>query len=167
MLPFFFIVLSTFQIETGAQQCSFTFPHPQPSSKEIQARNQKNKKIKNLFLYYSTEKCECLHNVEHQHLVYSVCQIHISISLIRATSHTSLKARDHCNLRALIGQKGGDCSSSLHTWRWRPKGPKKTLWMKSLHGFLHDGLWKRFHGLPEFSSGQSPRGGPHANSRRL
>jgi hypothetical protein len=51
---------------------------------------------------------------------------------LRATSHTRLKARDHCNLRAFIGWKGGDCPSSLHTRRWRPKGPKWTSWMKSL-----------------------------------
>ena len=40
---------------------------------------------------------------------------------IRATSLTKLKAHDHCNLRALIGRKGGDRPSSLHTRRWRPK----------------------------------------------
>ena len=35
---------------------------------------------------------------------------------LRATSHTSLKARDHYNLRAArIGRKGGDRPSSLHT----------------------------------------------------
>ena len=55
----------------------------------------------------------------------------------RATSHTRLKAHDHCNLRAPIGRKGGDRPSSLHTWRWRRKGPKKTSWMKSLRGVLH------------------------------
>jgi hypothetical protein len=67
-----------------------------------------------------------------------------------ALSHTRLKPRDRCNLRALIGRKGVDCSSSLHTRRWRPKGSKKTSWVKSLHGVLHGILWTRFHGLPEF-----------------
>ena len=85
---------------------------------------------------------------------------------LRATSHTRLKAHDHCNLRALIGRKGRDHPSSLHTRRWRSKGPKKTSWMKSLHGVLHGGLWIRFHGLPEFTSGLPPRGGPDANSGR-
>ena len=85
---------------------------------------------------------------------------------LRATSHTRLKAREHCNVRTLIGRKGEDCPSSLHTWRWRPEGPKKTLWMKNLHGVLHGGLWTRFHGLPEFSSSPPPRGGHGANSRR-
>ena len=36
---------------------------------------------------------------------------------LRATSHTRLKALDHGNVRALIGQKGGDRPSSLHTRR--------------------------------------------------
>jgi hypothetical protein len=36
---------------------------------------------------------------------------------LRATSHTRLKAHDHCNLRALIGRKGGDLLSSLQTRR--------------------------------------------------
>ena len=78
---------------------------------------------------------------------------------LRATSNTSLKARDHCNLRALIGWKGRDCPSSLHIGRWKPKGPKKTSWMKSLHGALHGGICTRLHGLPEFSLSPPPRGG--------
>ena len=73
--------------------------------------------------------------------------------------NTRLKAHDHCNLRVLIGRKGGDCPSSLHTRRWRTKGPKKTSWMKSLHGVLHGILWIRLHGLLEFSWGLPPRGG--------
>jgi len=36
---------------------------------------------------------------------------------MRATSHTRLKALDHGNVRALIGRKGGDRPSSLHTRR--------------------------------------------------
>jgi hypothetical protein len=32
---------------------------------------------------------------------------------IRATSHTRLKTRDHCNVRALIGRKDEDRPSSL------------------------------------------------------
>ena len=38
-------------------------------------------------------------------------------SWVKATPHTRLKAHDHCNLRALVGRKGGNCSSSLHTQR--------------------------------------------------
>ena len=85
---------------------------------------------------------------------------------IRATLHTRLKALDHGNVRALIGQKCGDCPSSLHTRRWRPKGPKKSLWMKSLHGVLHGWLWIRVHGLPEFASNPPPRGGFDVNFGR-
>ena len=85
---------------------------------------------------------------------------------LRGTSHTRLKAHDHGNLRALIGRKGKDRPSSLHTQRWKPKGPKKTSWMQSLHGVLRGGLWIRFHGLPRFSSGPPPIGGPDANSGR-
>ena len=39
----------------------------------------------------------------------------------KATSHTRLKARDHCILRSLIGGKGRDCVSSLYARRVRPK----------------------------------------------
>ena len=66
----------------------------------------------------------------------------------RATSHAKLKARDHCILRSLIGRKGQDRPSSLHTRRWRPKASKKLSWTISLHG------------LPKFG------GGPNANSGR-
>ena len=85
---------------------------------------------------------------------------------IRATSHTSLKAHDLCNLRGSHWSKGQTRPSSLHTRRWRRKGPKKTSWMKSLHGVLYGGLWIRFHGLREFTSGLPPRGGPDANFGR-
>ena len=93
------------------------------------------------------------------------CVFHI-LQEVRATSHTRLKGPDHGNVRALIGWKGGDRPSSLHTRRWRPKGPKKNLWMKSLHGVLHGRLWIRVHGLPKFVWGPPPRGGPDANYKR-
>ena len=38
--------------------------------------------------------------------------------------------------------------------------------MRSLHGVLHGGLWIGFHGLPEFTLGLPPRGGPDANFER-
>ena len=63
---------------------------------------------------------------------------------IRATSHTSLKAHDLCNLRGSHWSKGQTRPSSLHTRRWRRKGPKKTSCIKSLHGVLHGRLWIRF-----------------------
>ena len=63
--------------------------------------------------------------------IYSMWEHYIfKRSLVMTTSHTRLKAYDHCNLRALIGRKGGDRPSSLHTRRRRPKGPRKTSWMK-------------------------------------
>ena len=47
------------------------------------------------------------------------------------------------------------------------KAPKKSSWMKSLHGVLiHGGLWIRVYGLPEFASGPPPRGGFDENSAR-
>ena len=36
---------------------------------------------------------------------------------LRSTSHTSLKAHNHGNVKALIGRNGRDSSSSLHTRR--------------------------------------------------
>jgi hypothetical protein len=71
--------------------------------------------------------------------------------MFRATSHTRRKARDHCNRRALIGREGGDRPGSLHTRRWRSKGPKKASWMKSLHEVIHGGLWIRFQIPPSNS----------------
>ena len=85
---------------------------------------------------------------------------------IRATSHTRLKAHAHCNVRALIGQKGRDHPSSFHIRRWRSKGPKKSLWMKNLHGVLHGKLWMRVHDMSKFVLGPPPRGRPDANSER-
>ena len=74
----------------------------------------------------------------------------------RATSHTTLKAHDHCILGSLIGWEGWDWSSSLES-----EGLRAQInyhgW-KSLHGFLHDILLIMYHGLPEFASGPPPRG---------
>ena len=109
----------------------------------------------------------CLSNVKSlQKLCQKYTMMLASTLYLMATSHTSFKARDHCNLRALIGRKGGDHPSSLHIRRWRPKGQKKTLWMKSLHGVLHGGLWIRFHGLPKLVSSPPPKRGPDANPGR-
>jgi hypothetical protein len=41
----------------------------------------------------------------------------LRVSYFRATSHTSMKARDHCILESFIGRKGRDRPSSLHTGR--------------------------------------------------
>jgi hypothetical protein len=47
----------------------------------------------------------------------AMCRIpgYIVVCGLRATSHTWLKALDHGIVRALIGRKGGDRPSSLHT----------------------------------------------------
>ena len=68
---------------------------------------------------------------------------------LKTTSHTRLKARDHCILVSLIGRKDQDLPSPLHTRRWRPKGPRKPSWMKSLDKFLHNKLWRMVHDLLE------------------
>ena len=120
-----------------------------------------------LNLIKNTERCQHVANWSWKHYELDVlCQKNSPdiawSNTLRATSHTRLKAHDHCNLRVLIGRKGGDRSYSLHTQRWKPKGPRKTSWMKSLHG----GLWIRFHGLLEFTSCLPPRGGPDANFGR-
>ena len=84
-------------------------------------------------------------------------------------SHTRrLKAHDHCNLRALIGRKGGDRLSSLCTRRWTPKGLKQTSWMKKVymessmtdygHGFMVSHTFCQTHlqeaGLTKISGNQ-------------
>ena len=51
------------------------------------------------------------------------------IQSFRATSRMRLKPCGNCILRSLIGWTGRDRLTSLHTRRWRPKGPKKSSWM--------------------------------------
>ena len=70
---------------------------------------------------------------------------------VRATLHTRLKAYDHCIPRSLIGRKGRDSSSSLHTRRWRSTGQKKLSWVRSLQGLLHSKPKITFHDLLEFA----------------
>lgn len=62
-----------------------------------------------------------------------------------ATSHTLLDAHDHFNLTTFIDPKGRGNPNSLHTTRYRPKGAKKSLWMKNLR-VLHGKLWTSHHG---------------------
>ena len=73
------------------------------------------------------------------------------IGLFRVTSHMRVKFHDHCILRSLIGQKGRDRPSSLHTRRKKPRDPKKLSWMRSLRRFLHDKLYILFHNMQEFA----------------
>ena len=83
---------------------------------------------------------------------------------MRATSHTRLKARHQCILRSLIGPKDYDHPSSLHTRKWKPKGPKIFSWTKSSHGFPHGILWIMFYGLSKFASYPPSKGRPDTNS---
>ena len=85
---------------------------------------------------------------------------------LRATSHTNVKAHDHCNVRILIGWKGRDRPNSFHTRTWRFKIPMKSSWMKSLHGVLHGKLWIKVNGLPKFASNPHPRDRFNANCGR-
>ena len=63
----------------------------------------------------------------------------------RATSHTRVRARDHCTSSTLIGGKGGAGPSSLHTTLEGPTEYVNAKWMQSLHGFLHGIRWTMFH----------------------
>ena len=78
-------------------------------------------------------------------------------SAIRVTSHVRPKSHDYCILGTLIGQKGWDHPSSLHSRRWRPKNAKKQSWMQILHRLPHDNLQIMFHGLSEVASSSTPR----------
>jgi len=88
-----------------------------------------------------------------------VCEV-----ALRTTSHTRLKARDHCSLKYVIGQKGQLRPSSLYIRRWGSKHPKKLTLMKNLHGLLQGILWMIFHVLLEISSCSLQRGRSNANS---
>ena len=67
---------------------------------------------------------------------------------LRATSHTRLRARDHCAASTLIGGKGGAGLILFHTSTL--EGPIEYVsarGMESLvHGFLRGIEWNMFHG---------------------
>ena len=70
------------------------------------------------------------------------CEI---LKMLRATSHTRLRARDHFTSSTLIGGKGG-AGQVRFIQRLRDHQSK---WMQdgcSLHGFLHGIKWVMFHG---------------------
>ena len=48
---------------------------------------------------------------------------------LRATSHTRLRACDHCTSSTLVGGKGGAGPSSLHTTLEEPMGHVNARWM--------------------------------------
>ena len=71
--------------------------------------------------------------------------MYVALVYARATSHTKLKACDHCILRSLIGRKGQGCPSSIHTRRWRPNCPTKLPWMKKFAWIL---TWQIMDNVP-------------------
>ena len=66
--------------------------------------------------------------------------------IVRATSHTRLRTRDHCTSSTLIGGKGGAGASSLHTMLEGPTEYVNARWMYIRLGFLHGIKWIMFHG---------------------
>ena len=66
--------------------------------------------------------------------------------IIRATSHTRLRACGHYTLSTLIGGKGRAGPSLLYTTLEGPTEYVNARWMQSLHGFLHGIEWLVFHG---------------------
>jgi hypothetical protein len=91
----------------------------------------------------------------------------LRLLLIRfsATSHTRLRACDHCNSSTLIGGKGRAGPSSLHTYAWGTNRLQR--WMSNLHGFLHGTKWIMFHGnldclpRPPFGGRPNTKPGDH------
>ena len=67
-------------------------------------------------------------------------------AIVRPTSHTRLRTRDHYASSTLIGGKGGAGPSSLHTMLEGPTEYVNARWMSSLHGFMHGIEWIMFHG---------------------
>ena len=78
--------------------------------------------------------------------------------IIRATSHTRLRARDHYISSTLIGGKGGAGPSSLRASFEGPTEYVNARWMQSLHGSLQGIDWIMFHGHLDFIQ-KPPLGG--------
>ena len=77
----------------------------------------------------------------HGHGSWLLCEV-----ALRVTSHTRWRACDHCVLQSLSGRIGRDCPSSLHTRRWRPKGPNKLSWMKYMVDYKYCFMvWQKLH----------------------
>ena len=92
----------------------------------------------------------------------------MGLDVLRATSHTILKAHDHCILRSLIGRKGRDYPSSVETRSCMPKDPKTLSWMKKCTWTLFIAQYiLTFHGLLEFALTPPARGSLDANFGKL
>ena len=98
--------------------------------------------------------------------VQSIAMFDLSTSTFMSTSHIKLHGHDHYIPRSSIGWKGWDRPSSLHTRRWRPKGPKeiityeKSTWIPTIK------LQQTFHVMPEFASSPPPRGKLDSNPNK-
>jgi hypothetical protein len=82
---------------------------------------------------------------------------------LRATSHTRLRARDHCTSSTLIGDTGGAGPSLLHTTLEGPTEYVNARWSKVLHGFLYGIQWIMFRG--HMYSFQKPSLGGRPNTK--
>ena len=61
--------------------------------------------------------------------VVNVQNAMVSQSCVRATSHTRLRAHNHCTSSTLIGGKGGAGPGSLHTMLEGPTEYVNARWM--------------------------------------
>ena len=66
-------------------------------------------------------------------------------TLLRAASHTRLRARDHYTSSTVIIGKDGAGPGLLHTTLEGPTEYVNARWMSSLHGFLHGIEWTMFY----------------------
>ena len=89
-------------------------------------------------------------------------------TILRATSHMTLRARDHCTSSTLTGGKGGAGPSSLQSshYTWGTNGV--CLWMQdgwqSLHEFIHGIEWIMFHGHLDYFPRPPLGGRPNTNN---
>ena len=83
---------------------------------------------------------------------------------LRATSHTKLRAHDHCTSSTLIARKGGAQSkfASHHAWGTHEASECK-MFVK--FGFLHGIKWIMFHGHLDYFQKPSLEGRPNTKPR--
>ena len=105
--------------------------------------------------------CTCSVTCEEKsHASADTC--YIERVILRATSHTRLRARDHYTSSTLIAGKIGAGPSSLHTTFEGPTKYVNARWMESLHGFIHDIKRVMFHGHLDYFKKPPLGGRPNA-----
>ena len=117
--------------------------------------------------------CACVFQIEACPFAYRTTRW----ALLRATSHTILRARAHYTSRTLIGGKGGARPSSLHTTLEGSTEYVNARWMWSLHRFLHGMKAIMFHGHLDYfqkpplegrpNTKRGDHGIPNAHNRSL